>query len=159
MNEAQEPLGHQPDSSTMTPAITSTDDDTPLLRFWWARWALIAVGTICVALGVLGAFLPVLPTTPFLLLAAACYARSSRRFYERLLSSPGFGPLIREYRATGAIPTRAKAMAVTMIAVTIGLSVAFVIPLWPVKLLVAAIGVSVSTWILTRPTPGGGSER
>ncbi|MEO1267380.1 MAG: YbaN family protein [Myxococcota bacterium] len=134
-------------NDTPTPPET-----TPMVRSPLLRAVLIAIGTLCVGLGILGAFLPVLPTTPFLLVAAACYARSSRRFYVWLLNAPAFGPLIRSYREHGVIPVRAKVMAVTMIAVTIGLSAAFVIPLWPVKILVVAIGTAVSVWLLSHPS-------
>jgi len=64
-----------------------------------------------VALGFIGAFLPVLPTTPFLILAAACFARTSPRLEARLLSHPLFGSSLREWRSRGAIPRRAKVLA------------------------------------------------
>ena len=62
---------------------------------------LIAAGTLCVVLGVIGMFIPVLPTTPFLLLAAVCYGRSSKRFYHWLLTNRWFGEYIRNYREGG----------------------------------------------------------
>jgi uncharacterized membrane protein YbaN (DUF454 family) len=75
------------------------------------RTALLGLGILFVALGAIGVVLPVLPTTPFLILAAACFARSSERFERRLLEDPRFGPLLRDWRARGAIPRRGKWMA------------------------------------------------
>ena len=69
------------------------------------RVALVVAGTGFVGLGILGAFLPVLPTTPFMLLAAACYARASTRFYNGLLNNRAFGPTIREWRRYRSIRT------------------------------------------------------
>ncbi len=116
------------------------------------RYAYFAGGVVSLGLGVIGVFLPVLPTTPFLLLAAACFVRSSARFYNWLLNHRLFGSSIRNWRRTGAIPLKAKLIAITLIALTIGASILFVIPLWPVKLLLAVIGVSVSVYLATRPT-------
>ena len=72
--------------------------DVRPLKSSWARWLLVGLGTLFVALGALGAVLPVLPTTPFLLLAAACYARASTRFYNWLLNNRLFGPSIEAWR-------------------------------------------------------------
>jgi uncharacterized membrane protein YbaN (DUF454 family) len=63
----------------------------------WIRILLVIAGTLFVGLGIIGIFIPVLPTTPFLLLAAACYARSSRKFHEWLLNNRWFGDYIRNY--------------------------------------------------------------
>ncbi len=116
------------------------------------RRVLIVLGSIFVALGAIGVFLPVMPTTPFLLLAAACYARASPAFYNRLLNSPGFGPLIREYRESGSIPVRAKILAVLMINSSIGVSAYFFVPIFAVKISMVCIGLCVSAWIVTRPS-------
>lgn len=75
------------------------------------RHLYLALGLAFVALGFVGAFLPLLPTTPFLILAAACFARSSPRLERYLLEHPRFGPLLRDWRARGAIPLKAKWMA------------------------------------------------
>ena len=72
------------------------------------RYVLLAIGWLSVALGVIGIFLPVLPTTPFLLLAAACFARSSPRFYHWLVEHPRLGPWIRDYLDGNGIPLKGK---------------------------------------------------
>jgi len=97
---------------------TSTYSRSRLLRLLF--WAL---GTLSLGLGVLGAFLPVLPTTPFVLLAAACYARSSPRFHAWLLRQPFFGAVIRDWQQHRAIPRRARRLAWLMMAVSFGFSI------------------------------------
>ncbi len=117
------------------------------------RWLLVLVGTVCVGLGLLGIFLPLLPTTPFLLVGAACYARSSERMYNRLLSNRWFGPYIRDYREGKGIPARAKVVGIALLWVTIGLSATFVVSVVALKIVLVAIALGVTVFILSlRPT-------
>ncbi len=76
---------------------------------------LTALGFFCLGLAVLGAILPVMPTTCFVLMAAACFAKSSPRFYNWLLASSIFGPMINQWQTTRSMPKRAKIMAITTI--------------------------------------------
>jgi len=111
------------------------------------RALLIAGGTICVGLGILGVFLPILPTTPFLLLAAACYARSSRRFYRWLTTNRWFGAYIRHYRDGLGISLRHKVITLALLWGTIGYAVGFVLSSWWLRGLLLAIACGV-TWHL-----------
>jgi hypothetical protein len=79
------------------------------------RWILILVGHVCVLVGLIGAFVPLLPTTPFLLLAAACYLRSSERYYRWLAENRLFGPVIRDYERKRAVSVRTKVIALTLL--------------------------------------------
>ncbi len=99
--------------------------DSPAVRLLFA-----GLGTLFVLLGIAGALLPVLPTTPFMLLAAACYARASTRFYNWLLNNPMFGPTILEWRRHRSIPWRVKLTAIALMAATLGISIVFFVP-WP----------------------------
>ena len=108
------------------------------------RILLIASGTFFVALGVLGLFLPVLPTTPFLLLAAVCYARSSERFYHWLLTNRWCGEYIRNYREGNGIPRRQKVLTLLLLWLAIGYTAWFVVSLWWVKLILVGIAVGVT---------------
>ncbi len=110
-------------------------------------------GLLFVALAAVGAVLPVLPTTPFLLAAAACFARSSQRFYDRLLKSRMFGPLIRDWRDHRILPVKAKAWAVSLIVLVGGASVVLVPVVWvQVGLAVTLLGLIV--WLLQIPSTG-----
>jgi hypothetical protein len=114
--------------------------------------AWIAGGSACVALGVVGMFLPVLPTTPFLLLAAVCYARSSPRLYRWLLTNRWFGEYIRNYREGRGMTRSHKTAVLLLLWLTIGSSVVFAIQLWWVRILLGAIAVGVTIHILKIPT-------
>lgn len=116
------------------------------------RGIWLVLGLIATAAGLIGAVLPLLPTTPFLILAAACFARSSPRLEARILEDPRFGPMIREWRARGAIPPRAKLLAVG--GMTGGYTVFLLAtkPSLPLSLLVAALMALVAAWLLSRPS-------
>jgi uncharacterized membrane protein YbaN (DUF454 family) len=120
---------------------------SPLLR-----WLFIAAGSVCVALGVLGIFLPLLPTTPFLLLAAACYARGSQRFYDWLLANRTFGPLILEWRRHRSIPYRTKLTAIAMMSLTLGISIVFFVPIFWVQVLLTLFGIGMAIWMYRMPS-------
>ncbi len=110
---------------------------------------LILVGTLFVGLGVLGIFLPLLPTTPFLLLAAACYAKSSKRFYDWLLSNKWFGNYIKNYREKKGIPSRVKIGALSLLWVTILASGLLATDNLFVRVILILIAVGVTVHILS----------
>lgn len=115
------------------------------MRIFWFSLGMVALG-----LGVIGAFLPILPTVPFLLVAAFGFARSSPRFHDWLLSHPVFGPPIRDWRESGAIGRRAKWLATASIAAAFIPPILLGLPLWLVALQ-AAILICVLIFIWTRP--------
>lgn len=117
-----------------------------MTRAFW-----MALGCVFVALGFIGALLPVMPTTVFLILAAWAFARSSPRLEAWILNHPRFGPVVRAWRESGAIPPRAKAFA------SAGIAGGFIIlhltarPPVPVGLAVALFLAATLGWILSRP--------
>lgn len=122
-------------------------ESRPFMRGIW-----LALGLLFTAAGLIGAVLPLLPTTPFLILAAACFARSSPKLEARILNDPRFGSLVREWRARGAIPPRAKLFAIG------GMTGGYMVFLFtsrpdtPLALLVAALMGLVAIWLLSRPS-------
>lgn len=120
-------------------------------------WFLI--GTICVLLGAVGTMLPILPTTPFLLAAAACYCKSSERAYKWLLNNKWFGEYIRNYKEGRGIPKRTKIATLSLLWTTIGFSTVFALPrllpemlILPMQLAMIVVAVAVSVHILKLPT-------
>lgn len=87
-----------------------------------ARYLWLGFGFLATGLAILGAVLPLLPTTPFLLLAAFAFARSSPRFHDWLVNHPQFGPLIRNWRRDGSIDPRSKRLALAMMALALSSS-------------------------------------
>ncbi len=116
------------------------------------RVLLWIAGTLALLLGIAGIFLPVLPTTPFILLAAACYARASERFYRKLIAHPSFGPLIVEWQRYHSIPRRVKRVAVTAMSLSICVSIWLVSGKPWLQALLVVIGVSVGTWLWRIPS-------
>lgn len=108
------------------------------------RSLLITCGTLCVALGVVGMFLPIMPTTPFLLLAAACYARSSERFYRRLVANRWCGAYIRHYREGGGLPLKQKVFTLLLLWLTMGSTAWLAISAWWLRVLLIGIAVGVT---------------
>ena len=113
---------------------------------------LITAGTICVGLGALGIFLPLLPTTPFLLLAAACYIRSSEKFYRWLITNKWFGSYIRNYREGRGVPLSTKVIAISLLWITIGYSALFVVGSLFFRAILILIAFGVTTHLVLLKT-------
>ena len=122
-------------------------NETGFLR----RGFLIAAGTLSVAVGIAGIFVPLLPTTVFLLLAAACYVRSSNRLYRWLLTNRVTGSYVANYRAGNGIPARAKAISICVLWITLAVS-AFMVQIWWIWITLGAVAVGVPLFILALPT-------
>ena len=116
------------------------------------RTLLIVVGTIFLIIGVIGIFLPLLPTAPFVIVTAACYAKSSRKFYHWLLGLPLIGKLLMNWREERRIPYRAKVFAITTIVIIVGSTIVFFIPFLWAKLLMAGIATTVIVYICRVPS-------
>ncbi len=122
----------------------------PTLR----RSGWLLLGLLCVGVAVVGIFLPLVPTTPLLLLAAFCFARSSERLLRWLHEHPRLGPTLLHWAEHRAIARRAKVMAVLAMAAAVGLALVLGAPFWVVLVQVAVL-VPVATFIVTRPEGPG----
>lgn len=109
-------------------------------------------GSVSLLLGIMGVFLPVLPTTPFLLLSAALYMRSSQRLYGWLMSHKHLGAYIRNFREHKALPLRVKIVSVTMVWVTLLYCALFVAKEWWMSAMFIAIALGVTIHILSYRT-------
>ncbi|WP_010098201.1 YbaN family protein [Ornithinibacillus scapharcae] len=116
------------------------------------RLLLIIVGLLSLGLAIIGIFLPLIPTTPLLLLGAACFVRSSDRLYDWLITNQHLGPYIKNYREGKGIPLSAKIMGVTFLWCSMLFTILFVVPLLVVKLLLAGIGAYFTWFILKQKT-------
>ena len=119
------------------------------------RWLFLALGFVFVGLGIVGALLPVMPTTPFLLVAAACFARASPRFYNALLNNRTFGPLIVEWRRHRSIPRRTKLWAIALMSGTLTISIVFFVPDPLLQGLLAVLGLLLAAWMYLIPSRPG----
>lgn len=117
-----------------------------------ARYLCISLGTLCMALGIIGIFIPLLPTTPFLLLAAALYFRGSPRMYNWLLSHKKLGPYIRHFREERSIPLRAKILSVSLLWITSLHCILFLLPAYWMKGLLGIIAIGVTCYLLSFKT-------
>ncbi|WP_082898326.1 YbaN family protein [Sphingomonas sanguinis] len=116
------------------------------IRFGW-----LALGVFCVGLGIVGALLPLMPTTIFLILAAGCFARSSPRLEAWLLDHPRFGPTLRAWRRDGAMSRRAKGMACGGMAIGYAIFLLTARPNAVLAIVVAFVMIGCATYIGTRP--------
>jgi uncharacterized membrane protein YbaN (DUF454 family) len=114
------------------------------------RWLLIVAGTVCVVLAAIGAVVPLLPTTPFLLLAAGCYLRSSDRMYRWLHENKFFGAYLSRYRSGEGLPLKAKVSLLLLLWASLSYSSFVALParLWWVRLLLLGVGLGVTIHLL-----------
>ena len=112
------------------------------------RIIALLFGSVFLVAGVVGILVPLLPTTPFLLLSAALYARSSNRFYMWLLDNRWFGHYIKNYREGKGIPLKQKIVSISLLWLSIGYSVVFVIDLWWVRVILFSIAFGVSLHLI-----------
>lgn len=111
---------------------------------------LVILGSFCLGLAILGVFLPILPTTPFLLLSAALYARSSQKLYNWLLNHKIFGEYIRNFREDKSIPLNMKILSISTMWLVMLYSIFYVVnEKWYLQLLLAGIALGVSIYILS----------
>ncbi len=110
---------------------------------------LLCAGVLAVVLGVAGAFVPLLPTTPFLLLAAACFARSSDRHYEWLVNHRWLGAHVRNYREHKATTKRVKVVTLALLWGSIGYAAIVVADGWAVRVLLLSVAVGVTIHVLS----------
>jgi|TARA_B100001741_G_C16467695_1_gene558367 uncharacterized membrane protein YbaN (DUF454 family) len=121
----------------------ANETSNPLAKLMW-----VSLGSLFVGLGAIGVIVPGLPTTPFLILAAACYIRSSQRLYDWLISNKRFGPYLKDYREGKGIPRKAKRLAVVMIVVFVSFSVVFGIEDLTLKIVVGLLGLIGLLYVL-----------
>jgi len=112
------------------------------------RRLLIGAGTLCTGLGIIGVFIPILPTTPFLLLAAACYMRSSERFYQWLMNNRVFGDYVRNYIEGRGIPARIKIFTILLLWVSIGFSIAFGVQNIIIRIILICLAIGVTAHVV-----------
>lgn len=129
------------------------------------RWVVLVVGGLAFVTGVAGIFLPLLPATPLLILAAACFARAHRPFHEWMLRHRWIGPMLHEWYVHRSLPYRTKILAIATMLMSFGLSISFFVrPAW-LKVLLALVALGLAVWLYripSRPRPAadvaGGRE-
>ncbi len=116
------------------------------------RLVLILIGSISLVLGLIGIILPLLPTTPFLLLSAACYARSSDRFYNGLLANRVFGPPIKEWRDYRSVAKKTKVTSIIVIIISFGITIGFVLNNPLPRIILSVVALAFIIILLFLPT-------
>lgn len=121
------------------------------MKFFF-RYGLQFFGWLSLILGIIGIFLPLLPTTPFLLLSASLFAKSSKKFYNWLINHKYLGSYIRQFKEDKSISLRTKIISISLVWISIGYSAICVVPLLPVKILLFIIAIAVSIHIASFKT-------
>ncbi|WP_419168233.1 YbaN family protein [Halobacteriovorax sp.] len=116
------------------------------------RIIYLSFGIAFVALAIIGVFLPLIPTTPFLLLSAYCFSRSSEKYYQWLLNHKIFGEIITDWNKYGVVSIKSKIIAISMIITLFSYSLIYVDVAPTIKVIISLIGLSIITFLLTRPS-------
>jgi uncharacterized protein len=132
--------------------MTRGDSSTRLAKSAHIRLIFTALGWFLVLLGIIGIFIPVMPTTPFLIAAAACFARGSASAYDLLIGNRYCGPHIHRWRTEGTVPIRTKILAISLIVISMSVSIAFFVPLLWIKIAMGLIGLAVIVYLIKLPT-------
>jgi uncharacterized membrane protein YbaN (DUF454 family) len=114
----------------------------------------IIAGTFFLALGIIGVFLPLLPTTPFLLLSAACYFKGSKKMHDWLLNNRWFGSYIRNYREGKGVSAKMKTISIIVLWITIGYSTIFAVNILIMRIILVLIAIGVAIHVVRLPTLG-----
>jgi uncharacterized membrane protein YbaN (DUF454 family) len=118
----------------------------------FVRALFFIAGSITLALGAIGIVLPVLPTTPFLLISLACYLRSSEKMTHWMLTNKYFGKYIKNYKEGKGIPLKTKIFAILLLWVTIVYSAFFIVPIWIVQIILFVVAAAVTLHLVRLPT-------
>ena len=114
-------------------------------KSFFVKSLLLLLGFIFVGLGFIGIIVPGMPTTVFMILAAACFAKSSPKFEQWILDLPGIGRLVQDHRDGLGMPQKSKAIAITMMVLAVTLSIIFAITSTLVQILVGGVGI-IGVW-------------
>jgi uncharacterized protein len=116
------------------------------------RGLFLVVGALALLLGIAGVFLPLLPATPLLILAAACFARAYRPFYEWMLRHRWIGPMLHDWYIHRSLPYGTKVLAIVTMLVSFGISITFFVrPTW-LKVVLALVALGLATWLYRIPS-------
>lgn len=118
----------------------------------------VICGSLCLGVAILGVALPVLPTTPLLLLAAFCYGRGSKRFYHWLVERSWLSGYIQSYRSGLGIPLQQKIITISLLWLTIGSTILFATDVWWLRAGLAVVAVGVTTHLVRIKTRHGGAQ-
>ncbi len=139
-------------TETITSDVVTVPERGPAPRSRAMKLVFLGLGFLFVALAAAGVVLPVLPTTPFLLLAAACFARSSDRFLQWLLEHRVFGRIIRTWRARRALPPGVKPKAVTLVLLVFSTTIVFGVSTTLLRLGLGLLGLGLIVFLVNLPT-------
>ncbi|MEC7115660.1 MAG: YbaN family protein [Actinomycetota bacterium] len=121
-------------------------------KSFFVKSLLLLLGLIFVGLGFIGIIVPGMPTTVFMILAAACFAKSSPKFEQWILDLPGIGRLVQDHRNGLGMPQKSKAIAITMMVLAVTLSIIFAITSTLVQILVGGVGI-IGVWYVGVQVP------